>query len=90
MEAGSDVQKYLFKTKTGGDKSKICDVGFFKWSRHPNYFGEIIIQFGTCEADPRTHDGRSGSDIARLQFTDAPRSYLHDRSNTCRGSRLRS
>lgn len=45
MEAISDVQKYLFKANTK-DKSAVCDVGFFRWSRHPNYFGEIIIQFG--------------------------------------------
>ena len=51
MEAVSDVQKYMFKQRKGGDKGAVCDVGFFKWSRHPNYFGEIIIQFGTypCE-----------------------------------------
>jgi steroid 5-alpha reductase family enzyme len=46
MESFSDVQKYRFKSKKS-DKSAICDTGFFSWSRHPNYFGEIIIQFGT-------------------------------------------
>lgn len=45
MESFSDVQKYIFKSKQS-DKSAICDKGFFNWSRHPNYFGEIIIQFG--------------------------------------------
>jgi len=44
MESVSDVQKYLFKSRTK-DKSAICDKGFFSWTRHPNYFGEIIIQF---------------------------------------------
>ncbi|KAF7561941.1 hypothetical protein G7046_g2205 [Stylonectria norvegica] len=43
MESMSDVQKYRFrKTHNGRD---VCDKGFFAWSRHPNYFGEIIIQF---------------------------------------------
>jgi steroid 5-alpha reductase family enzyme len=46
MESVSDVQKYLFKVRQS-DKSAICDKGFFNWTRHPNYFGEIIIQFGT-------------------------------------------
>jgi len=46
MEAVSDVQKYRFKTANKDNKDAICDVGFFAWSRHPNYFGEIIIQFG--------------------------------------------
>jgi len=44
MESVSDVQKYLFRSRTK-DKSAICDKGFFNWTRHPNYFGEIIIQF---------------------------------------------
>jgi len=44
MESASDVQKYLFKARQS-DKSEICDKGFFSWTRHPNYFGEIIIQF---------------------------------------------
>ena len=47
MESVSDVQKYSFKVKQS-DKSAICDKGFFSWTRHPNYFGEIIIQF--CES----------------------------------------
>lgn len=45
MESVSDNQKYLFKVHNS-DKSKVCDKGFFSWSRHPNYFGEIMIQFG--------------------------------------------
>ncbi|KAK4218163.1 DUF1295-domain-containing protein [Rhypophila decipiens] len=43
MESVSDMQKYRFRSTR--DKSEICDKGFFSWSRHPNYFGEIIIQF---------------------------------------------
>ena len=43
-ESISDVQKYIFRSKPE-NKGKVCDVGLFVWSRHPNYFGEIIIQF---------------------------------------------
>ncbi|KAK0617989.1 hypothetical protein B0T17DRAFT_618629 [Bombardia bombarda] len=43
MESVSDVQKYIFRSRN--DKSAICDKGFFYFSRHPNYFGEIIVQF---------------------------------------------
>lgn len=46
MESWSDIQKYRFKNAHKGDKGAICDVGLFSWTRHPNYFGEIIIQFG--------------------------------------------
>ena len=44
LEAVSDVQKYIFRSKPES-KGKVCDVGLFTWSRHPNYFGEIIMQF---------------------------------------------
>ncbi|KAI1643390.1 DUF1295-domain-containing protein [Daldinia loculata] len=43
MESVSDVQKFVFRSRD--DRGAICDSGFFYWSRHPNYFGEIIIQF---------------------------------------------
>ena len=48
LESVSDVQKYMFRSKPE-NKGKVCDVGFFTWSRHPNYFGEIIIQFGMLD-----------------------------------------
>jgi len=44
LETVSDAQKYRFRARN--DKAAVCDAGFFAWSRHPNYFGEIIIQFG--------------------------------------------
>ena len=44
MESLSDVQKYRFRSNSA-NKGKVCDVGLFSWTRHPNYFGEIIMQF---------------------------------------------
>ena len=44
MESVSDAQRYRFRAK--GDKAAVCGSGFFYVSRHPNYFGEIIVQFG--------------------------------------------
>ncbi|KAL8696487.1 MAG: hypothetical protein Q9224_002769 [Gallowayella concinna] len=44
LESVSDVQKYRFRSNPE-NKGKVCDIGFFTWTRHPNYFGEIIIQF---------------------------------------------
>ncbi|TKA22889.1 hypothetical protein B0A50_07828 [Salinomyces thailandicus] len=45
IEAWSDIQKYRFKqTDRGQQPGAVCNVGFFKYSRHPNYFGEIMIQ----------------------------------------------
>lgn len=43
IESVGDVQKFRFRQRA--DKSAVCDQGFWAWSRHPNYFGEIIIQF---------------------------------------------
>jgi steroid 5-alpha reductase family enzyme len=44
MESVSDIQKFRFRSNVK-DKAAVCDKGFFSWTRHPNYFGEIIIQF---------------------------------------------
>lgn len=44
MESVSDAQKFVFRSRN--DPSAVCDSGFFYLSRHPNYFGEIILQFG--------------------------------------------
>ena len=44
VEAVADVQKYRFRSN-GSNKGRTCDIGLFAWSRHPNYFGEILVQF---------------------------------------------
>ena len=44
MESLSDIQKYRFRSNPA-NKGKTCSAGLFSWSRHPNYFGEIIMQF---------------------------------------------
>lgn len=55
MESVSDVQKYGFRSKPE-NKGRVCDIGLFTWTRHPNYFGEIIIQFGTYQSSlPADH-----------------------------------
>ncbi|KAK8110832.1 uncharacterized protein PG998_007289 [Apiospora kogelbergensis] len=42
-ETVSDAQKFAFRQ--ANDKNAVCDTGFFYFSRHPNYFGEILVQF---------------------------------------------
>ena len=44
MESVSDLQKYRFRSNPA-NKGRTCTVGLFSWSRHPNYFGEILVQF---------------------------------------------
>eukprot|EP00187_Rhodella_violacea_P007004 CAMPEP_0174909564 /NCGR_PEP_ID=MMETSP0167-20121228/69163_1 /TAXON_ID=38298 /ORGANISM="Rhodella maculata, Strain CCMP736" /LENGTH=319 /DNA_ID=CAMNT_0016153595 /DNA_START=74 /DNA_END=1033 /DNA_ORIENTATION=- len=45
LEAVSDWQKLKFK-QDKEKKGKWCDVGLWKYSRHPNYFGEILLWWG--------------------------------------------
>lgn len=40
VEAIADQQKLNLK-KDPASKGRWCDVGVWKWSRHPNYFGEV-------------------------------------------------
>jgi len=76
LEAISDAQKYRFKQGPGKKPGAVCDVGFFKLSRHPNYFAEIMTQVCTYI-------------LCRLMFIQMALltddfSYIHNRSNPCK------
>ncbi|XP_043698763.1 uncharacterized protein LOC122649610 isoform X2 [Telopea speciosissima] len=45
VEATADHQKLLFKNSLN-NKGKWCNVGLWRFSRHPNYFGEIFLWWG--------------------------------------------
>ncbi|MGI9577102.1 MAG: DUF1295 domain-containing protein [Microthrixaceae bacterium] len=49
IEATADAQKSTFKADPSNDGAFI-DVGLWKWSRHPNYFGEILLWVGVALA----------------------------------------
>ncbi|KAL8284764.1 hypothetical protein RB597_002020 [Gaeumannomyces tritici] len=70
MESVSDVQRYLFRSRNK-DAAAVCDKGFFYFSRHPNYFGEIIIQFGifTIAVSPAADGPVSGPAFSALYAT---------------------
>jgi steroid 5-alpha reductase family enzyme len=45
IEAIADVQKFQF-IQNKKNKGKWIQTGLWKYSRHPNYFGEILVWFG--------------------------------------------
>nr|GMD82137.1 uncharacterized protein LOC109150249 isoform X2 [Ipomoea batatas] len=45
VEVTADQQKLAFKNSPE-NRGKWCDVGVWKYSRHPNYFGEIVLWWG--------------------------------------------
>ncbi|XP_072971982.1 uncharacterized protein [Typha angustifolia] len=45
IEATADQQKLIFKNSPV-NKGKWCDAGIWKYSRHPNYFGEMLLWWG--------------------------------------------
>jgi protein-S-isoprenylcysteine O-methyltransferase Ste14 len=47
IETISDLQKYFFNIHhESGKNNKFINHGLWKWSRHPNYFGEITLWYG--------------------------------------------
>jgi len=48
IETLSDIQlnKFIKLKKEGKVDKKFADIGFWKYSRHPNYFGEILQWWG--------------------------------------------
>lgn len=45
LESVADMQKFNFR-QNKVNKGRWCDVGVWKWSRHPNYYGEILVWLG--------------------------------------------
>ncbi len=45
FEAGGDYQLARFKSDPG-NKGKVLDTGFWRYTRHPNYFGDASVWWG--------------------------------------------
>ena len=48
FESIADIQKINFnkKMKKSGKKNMVCDIGLWKYTRHPNYFAEWMVWNG--------------------------------------------
>jgi len=48
MESVADAQKlsFLRTMKKTGEKNRVCDVGLWRYCRHPNYFAEWVVWTG--------------------------------------------
>ena len=48
-ETIADLQMQAFKREPN-NRGRVCDVGLWRWSRHPNYFFESMVWWGACLA----------------------------------------
>jgi len=48
FESVADLQKARFvaRTRASGERNRVCDEGLWRFSRHPNYFGEWMVWNG--------------------------------------------
>ena len=56
VEAVADTQKTRFKSEPL-NRDRFIDTGLWSWSRHPNYFGEILLWVGIAISAASTFEG---------------------------------
>jgi steroid 5-alpha reductase family enzyme len=46
IETLADAQKYFFKQQSSATTSQFCNIGLWKYSQHPNWFGNLLLWTG--------------------------------------------
>ncbi|HEV7720801.1 MAG TPA: DUF1295 domain-containing protein [Iamia sp.] len=59
FEAGGDLQLARFKADPGNE-GQVMDRGFWRYTRHPNYFGDFCVWWGIWLVAAETGPGRWG------------------------------
>lgn len=67
VQVVADLQKYKFRADPA-NRGKFCTVGLWGWSRHPNYYGEIMMWWGAFIAvlPMVRQDGWSAAGVASI------------------------
>ncbi|GAQ77797.1 hypothetical protein KFL_000030740 [Klebsormidium nitens] len=69
FEVFADQQKLNFK-KDRANKGRWCDVGVWGYSRHPNYFGELMMWWGIFVSSTRVlHKGQWAAVLGPITIT---------------------
>jgi steroid 5-alpha reductase family enzyme len=59
FQVAADLQKNTFRSDPS-NRGRVCNTGTWALTRHPNYFGEILLWWGVFVASTPTFIGSSG------------------------------
>jgi steroid 5-alpha reductase family enzyme len=69
IEATADAQLRRFRTKPDRQPDEILETGLWAWSRHPNYFGEMLFWWGLFVFALASGPGQVWTGVGALAIT---------------------